>query len=179
MSKRKMSYNHFITGAFKSRAERMSSEDYAKVLDNVAVATADIVLINSHGEMLFGKRTREPWPDWWIIGGRIIPGESFEEAASRKLKEELGLNIDGSRLAYLGTYSLVWGKRAQAPIENGSHTVSITMAVLITDSEIGQMKQNDEYSMLQWIPPQRAVDSDFHPAMRQCARDIIAFIKNK
>lgn len=175
----KMGYRHFITGAFNRHSVSLNPEEYAKVLDNVVVATADIALINGNGEMLLGKRIRDPWPDWWIIGGRMIPGESFEEGASRKLKEELGLNVDGSRFAYLGTYSLAWGKRAQAPIGNGSHTVSITMVASITDSEIKQMKQNDEYGALQWVSPQHVSDSDFHPAIRQCARDIIAFVKNK
>lgn len=175
----KMNYHHFVTGAFNRHAASLNAEEYAKVLDSVVVATADIAVLNNRGEILLGKRTRAPWPDWWIIGGRMMPGESFEEAASRKLKEELSLGIDASRLSYIGTYSLVWGERAQEPIENGSHTVSITMAAMITDKEMAALKPNDEYGALQWASPQNIVDPDFHPAIQQCAKDIIAFIKNK
>ncbi|MBI2045833.1 MAG: NUDIX domain-containing protein [Parcubacteria group bacterium] len=175
----KMNYHHFVTGAFNRHAASLSAEEYAKVLDSVVVATADIAVINNRGEILLGKRTRAPWPDWWIIGGRMMPGESFEEAASRKLKEELSLDIEVSRLSYIGTYSLVWGERAQEPIENGSHTVSITMTATITDKEMAALKPNDEYAALQWVSPEHVSHSDFHSAIRQGAKDIIAFIKNK
>jgi len=58
---------HFITGNFQSHARWLSDEDCSKVQDNIVVTCVDCAIINKIGQMLLGKRTHEPWPDWWIF----------------------------------------------------------------------------------------------------------------
>ena len=77
---------YFEKGNFETHSNRMDDKDYAGVLDNIVIAAIDCIIINDKSDILLGKRTREPLPSWWIIGGRMKPGESFENAASRKLK---------------------------------------------------------------------------------------------
>lgn len=168
---------HFVQEGFVSRAKFLPDDVYAQVLDSIVTACADAVLMNSKGEMLIGKRAVEPHPDWWIIGGRMRPGESFEHAAARNIKRELGVDIEPSRFKYLCTYSLVWARRAQPPHENGSHTVSITMLVRVTDEEVGLIKHNEEYETLKWVYPTEFIfDDTFHPALGMVAKNVTAYI---
>lgn len=55
------------------------------------------VLIEDHGKLLITKRNakREHAPNEWEIGitGRVDQGETFEQAASREVQEELGLVV--------------------------------------------------------------------------------------
>lgn len=171
-------HRHFVTGSFKSHATHLSDEDYGILLDTVAIACVDIVVLNQYDEMLLGKRTREPQPDWWIIGGRMIPGESFEQAAARNLLRELGLDIEPNRFHYLDTFSLVWSKRTQPPQNNGCHTISITMFVTLTDREITTITPNDEYSELKWRSLRDIVTSDLHTMVISCAQTRIAHLAN-
>jgi len=169
---------HFVERGFTSHAKFLSDEAYGEALDSLVLACVDIVLTNDSGAMLLGKRSREPHPDWWIIGGRMRPGESFEEAASRNIRRELGLEINPTRFQYLCTYSLAWARRAQEPKENGSHCVSITMILRAGGNEIPLIEHNDEYEDLQWIHPKEVLaHSSFHPAILMIAKNVQAFLE--
>ncbi|MEK6883755.1 MAG: NUDIX domain-containing protein, partial [Nanoarchaeota archaeon] len=98
--------DHFHEKGFIPHSEFLSEENYAMVLDNVVVTCVDICVINTKGQILLGKRTWYPMPNWWIIGGRMKPGESFNESASRNIKRELGLNISPDRFERLWEYSM-------------------------------------------------------------------------
>lgn len=170
---------HFVTGNFTPHPKFLSDEDYVKVLDSIVVTCADCILINRRGEMLLGKRRVEPQPDWWIIGGRMRVGESFQEATARNIKRELGLDIKPKRFQYLGAYSLVWATRAQKPQDGGCHMVSITMTLRVKDSEIAAIKHNEEYEKLQWMKPKDVLaDANFHPTVRRYAFDLMHYFEN-
>ena len=52
-----------------------------------------VILINPEGQVLIGKREGSHAPYWSIPGGYLEPGETFETAAIREVKEETGLDI--------------------------------------------------------------------------------------
>ena len=52
-----------------------------------------VILLNPEGQVLIGKREGSHAPYWSIPGGYLEPGESFETAAIREVKEETGLDI--------------------------------------------------------------------------------------
>ncbi len=158
----------------------MGDREYAKVLDSIVKATTDVVIINPKGEMLLGKRSYYPAKGWWIIGGRMVPGEKVQEAAARNIKRELKLIISPKRFSYLGTYSLVWPKRRQIPEENGTHDMLIMMALFIGHREAAAIKLNEEHEGIKWQKLElTAKDAKLFPALRQCARDTIDFLKQK
>ncbi len=174
-----MRQQHFVTGNYRARATRINNAEYGRVLNSVVVACVDCGLL-CNGRMLLGQRVREPQADWWIIGGRMRPGESFETAARRKYREELRLNLTPSRFRYLTTASLVWAKRAQPPQNRGCHTVSVVMLATITLREMASLHLNDEYRALRWQPLARvAADRKLHPAMRLYAREVVATLKKR
>ncbi|MDP3900880.1 MAG: NUDIX hydrolase [bacterium] len=152
--------------------ESVSDELYSKILDSVVVATADILCFDSEGKILLGRRTRNPQPDWWIIGGRMKRGESFHAAAARKMEEELGLRLKEDRFRGFAACSFVWKKRAQEPQNHGSHTAGVIMAVTLSGEDVRSIKPNDEYSELKWLLPQDIVSGsagELHPAIVQLA----------
>jgi len=171
---------HFVEEGFTSHATFLPDDIYSQVLDNIVVACAEIVLLNNKGEMLLAKRQQEPQADWWIIGGRMKPGESFEQAAARNIKRELSINIKQKRFKYFCTYSTAWTRRAQEPKENGSHTTSTTMIVVVSEREVKSMKHSEEYSAMQWLAPVVIIAgrSTFHRAVVMLARNVISYKKS-
>ena len=64
-----------------------------------------VVVTNSAGDLLVHRRavTKDVWPGWWdiAVGGVAAPGESWEAAARRELREETG--VEAATLEALGT----------------------------------------------------------------------------
>lgn len=52
-----------------------------------------VIILNPAGQVLIGKREGSHAPYFSIPGGYLEPGESFEAAAIREVKEETGLDI--------------------------------------------------------------------------------------
>ncbi|MBP7087942.1 MAG: NUDIX domain-containing protein [Candidatus Omnitrophica bacterium] len=70
-------------------------EEYKKIIDVLPILCVDIMVQNPKGEYLLVKRANEPLKgQWWVIGGRVLKGETLVEAAMRKVKEEVGILID-------------------------------------------------------------------------------------
>lgn len=98
---------HFVTGNFTSHAKFVDNATYATLLDNVVKATCDIfVRRRSDGWILLGKRLGEPQPDWWLPGGRMLPGESTAHSVQRILKREIGIDILPSPVSSKGFQQL-------------------------------------------------------------------------
>ena len=81
-----MKINHYVEKGWKHHSSAwLSEEEYSKVLDTIVFACVDIILTYEN-KVLLAKRNVEPQKDWWIIGGRMFPGESPQETAVRKVK---------------------------------------------------------------------------------------------
>jgi predicted NUDIX family NTP pyrophosphohydrolase len=84
---------------------------YKDILSNTINLCTDVLLIHKC-KYLFIKRIEEPCKDvFWPIGGRIYKGETAEQAARRKIKEEIGIDFNG-RLIPIGYYEDKYDKNS-------------------------------------------------------------------
>lgn len=168
---------HFVIGAFRSHAEHLPDDAYARVLDSLVIATVDVLLMAPGGEIFLDKRTAEPAQGKFETpGGRMRPGESFAETASRIVGLELGVTVAPHRFRYLGTNSFAWARRAQLPQDHGCHTVSTAMVAELTDEEAAEIRSGEDPQSM-WISPEEIVAraSEFEGAVAvQVCRDYLA-----
>ena len=62
---------------------------YSKILEDLPIYCVDIIIKNDKEEYLLIKRNNEPKKgEWWVVGGRVLKGETAKEAAIRKVKQE-------------------------------------------------------------------------------------------
>jgi len=109
------------------------TDKYIDILRNLPILCADIVIKNLQGEYLLVKRNNEPKKDeWWVIGGRVLKGETLEEAAVRKVKQETGLQINNVRP--IGCFELVEGVNPFG-LPFGYHSVSVVFEAVINDKQ--------------------------------------------
>jgi ADP-ribose pyrophosphatase YjhB (NUDIX family) len=178
MSKRSVQVypNHqYVTGEHQKPGSFLPAAAYAAALDALVICCADAVILHQ-GLWLIAKRTWEPHPDWWVIGGRMRKGELIEQALQRNIRRELDLDIAEDRLLnILGYYNTIWDSRAQEPTTNGAHVFSITTMVQLLDEEKASLHLNEEYADSQWIHPLQVIEKEdqFHPCLIQIARDIV------
>jgi colanic acid biosynthesis protein WcaH len=93
----------------------------------------DIIIKNGQGEYLLIKRANEPLKDqWWVIGGRVLKGESLEDAAKRKVQEEVGLEINN--LKSIGYYEDAFETNPFG-LTTPLHAISIVFSTIIADKQ--------------------------------------------
>ena len=94
--------NRVKTGKTRMRGEGRGDGVYQMVIH--------AAIFNPEGKMLIQRRqkTAHSWPDLWDVscGGHVISGEDCRQAATRELKEELGLDVDLEGV--LPNFSFTW-----------------------------------------------------------------------
>ncbi len=124
---------------------------YREVLKNLVVPCVDIVLRNPKGEFLLIKRGREPLKGkWWIIGGRMLKGETIINAAKRKLREEVGIR-NARGFMPLGYYEEFFQTNPFGD-EEGVHTISFVFIATTTELDIKLDYQSLKYKWSKRLP---------------------------
>lgn len=143
----------------------MSEAAYSSALDHLVFTCVDIAFL--YGDrLLLAKRKHYPRRSWWIIGGRMVAGESPIETAQRKASEEAQLHhLAAQRFQYIGVYSTSFSLREQAPMHHGSHSVNLTYQVALSESEthLLQLTSREYDPDYHWIPLEQIsalVDAD-------------------
>jgi len=104
-----------------------------------------IILINPAGLVLIGKREGPHAPYWSIPGGYLEPGETFETAAIREVKEETGLDIADPVVIGVSNNLETW--KAE-----GLHVVSVFLLAKEFSGTLAVMEP-DKCSGWQWCDP--------------------------
>lgn len=82
------------------------------------LAGATVIITDESGRVLLQRRGDTG--NWDIPGGNLELGDTFEDAARREVKEELGLDLE--ELTFVSTYS---GKEFYFPYPNGDEVYTV------------------------------------------------------
>ena len=111
----------------------------------------DIIIKNDQEEYLLIKRNNEPKKgEWWVIGGRVLKGETAKEAAIRKVKQETDLQV--RKIEPVGYFELVNGENPfELPFNY--HTVSVVFIAVTDDyQQINLDDQSTEFKFSKKLP---------------------------
>jgi NAD+ diphosphatase len=111
------------------------------------IPSIDAVLFDGSGRILVGRRNVEPNKGKLNLpGGFVDPNETFEQAISRELKEELDLNpSDYGKLAYAGS-------RVDRHVQDANERQLLSV-IMIADMEHRDFAANEEVSEYLWKLP--------------------------
>jgi len=101
-----------------------------------------VILINPAGQVLIGKREGPHAPYFSIPGGYLEPGESFEDAAIREVKEETGLDIVNPVVVGVSNNLETYG-------QEGLHVISVCLLAKEFSGTLTLMEP-DKCSGWQW-----------------------------
>ena len=80
-----------------------------QVIDSTPLVSIDLILQNSMGEVLLGKRTNRPaLNSWFVPGGRIRKNERIAEAFKRISLKELGCELSLENAELLGGFDHIY-----------------------------------------------------------------------
>ncbi|WOD06192.1 GDP-mannose mannosyl hydrolase [Marinomonas sp. GJ51-6] len=78
---------------------------FSKVVESTPLISIDLVVESSEGHFLLGLRNNRPAQGYWFVpGGRVLKGESLDNAFQRLCQEELGMAFERSSALFLGTF---------------------------------------------------------------------------
>jgi len=141
------------TGRTRERRSPLKPGEYSRIVQ--------VVVFNSRGQILIQQRAAHKfWGSMWDLSacGCLLAGETGREAASRELKEELGLACDFSEMI------------PPATVFYGEGFTDVFLQEM--DMEIADLKlQEEEVQAARWEDPERILGMieegtfvHYHPA---------------
>ncbi len=134
---------------------------YKKILEVMPRPSVDTILRYS-GDVLLLRRKIEPLKGYWSLpGGRVEMGETTEETAARKVREELGIWFDprGLKLVHVDTY-----------LFTERQDITITYALSLTGKPKLRLDyQHEDYGWFQI----ETLPSPIHPTMLNLLKSLV------
>ena len=119
-----------------------------------------LIIIDSQGRVLLLHRTEdEEHAKWGVPGGGSEPGESFEEALVREVKEEIGCEIE--TLQYFRSYF------ERSPRRN-------IRSVYFTGAVKGTITLNSEHDEYEWCTKEQVFARELAFNLKQVLEELFA-----
>jgi len=117
----------------------MSTENFPRV----GVAT---IVINAGHNVLLGRSTKEQTKGQWIIpGGKIEPFETIQEASTREILEETGIEVGNQEMLFIS-------ERVEQLADD--HRIVIYVEGQAKDGTLRSVfTEDDELSEVRWVDP--------------------------
>ncbi len=83
----------------------LDSETFAHIVEHTPLIAIDLIIKDSKGRVLLGRRVNAPAKDYWFVpGGRIYKNETISEAFSRIFFTETGSKLLIDNAKFIGVY---------------------------------------------------------------------------
>lgn len=144
--------------------EMIPTEEYKVMLENLAIPCVDVFVENDSGEVLMIKRSNEPAKgQWWFPGGRIFKRETIKDAAIRKIREEVGLELRS--VVIVGAYETIFDE-GPFGIETGTHSVNVLVKGSVKSFD--NLETNVDHSGAKFF---KDVDENWHSYIKEGIAD--------
>ncbi|MCK5002126.1 MAG: GDP-mannose mannosyl hydrolase [Gammaproteobacteria bacterium] len=141
----------------------INDEQFLKVIDATPLVSIDLIIENSIGEILLGKRLNRPAQDYWfVLGGRIRKNEKIADAFTRISKSELSLKLSLDDAQLLGAYNHIYDDNYLDKDNINTHYVVLGYKLKLNKNL--KIQPDDQHSELKWWPlPELMDNADVHP----------------
>jgi colanic acid biosynthesis protein WcaH len=151
---------------------------FEKAVDALPLISVDLVVLNSAGKLLLGKRCNAPARHWWFTpGGRVRKNEPFAACLQRIALSELGQEVKELQGAQLmGVWDHFYEDSAFSA-EVSTHYVNLPHVVRLGHSLDLAALPIDQHSAWRWQDATAAaVADDVHPYVRAYAQWVVAHV---
>lgn len=135
---------------------KLSSADFKTIVKSTPLVSIDLIVRDSQGNVLLGKRTNRPAQGFWFVpGGRVLKDEPFETAFKRLIKEEIGL--DNVKPKFKGIYQHFYDDNFSQESFSTHYFVLAYEIVFRGDLTSLPLEQHSKY---QWFTVNELVESE-------------------
>lgn len=94
----------------------LDSNTFATIVQNTPLISIDLIIRNSDGEVLLGRRLNAPARGFWFTqGGRIYKDETMADAFVRIIHDETGLTRTINDATFIGPLEHFYDDSAMSP----------------------------------------------------------------
>jgi len=119
-------------------------ETYKLILAHMPFPCVDIIVATENGVLLVWRDNEPAKDQWWLPGGRVFKGETLEECALRKAREEVNLECSFKRLVHVEETIFETG-----PWNIPVHTVNVCALLEPIDDRIPVL--DNMHSKIWWL----------------------------
>ena len=150
-------------------AEKISSELYNQIVENVPIPCVDLVLVKDGKVLLLLRKNKPAKNEWFFPGGRVLKNEILEQAVLRKAKEEIGIDliIKGK----IGGYETIFPDGIFDNLKTGTHTINVAFLVVPKDPE-AKINIDKNHEDFKWVDK---IEPSFHPYLKEVLKDFNVF----
>lgn len=127
----------------------IDQQNFLSIIDTTPLVSIDLIIENTQGEVLLGKRVNQPAQGFWFVpGGRIRKNETLAIAMQRISNTELGtvFNLYDTRL--LGAYDHIYEDNFAGVESINTHYVALGHQLTVDEDFI--LKADNQHSDLKW-----------------------------
>lgn len=141
---------------------KINQNKFLEIIDSTPLVSIDLIIENSAGEILLGKRVNRPAKDYWFVpGGRIRKNEKISDAMQRISSSELGQSISIKDTQLLGNYDHLYSDNAFDEQDISTHYV--VLAYKMTLSQDFTITLDEQHSEFKWWTKQDLITAtDVH-----------------
>ena len=138
----------------------MNDQQFIAIIDATPLVSVDLILHNTRGEILLGKRNNKPAQGYWFVpGGRIRKNETIDHAIERIAEKELGLNLKRNEMTLLGVYDHIYEDNYLGQANVNTHYVVLGFQATIENRY--EFTADEQHEALRWWSKQ-AILADPH-----------------
>jgi colanic acid biosynthesis protein WcaH len=127
--------------------------DFLDVVRLTPLVAFDLIVSDSEGRVLLGRRRNRPARGTWFVpGGRILKDETLDAAFARIAEAELGLSqLARSAARFEGVFEHHYSDNFAGEPDVSTHYIVLAYSLTLTDnSPLGRPEQHSEYV---WLAP--------------------------
>lgn len=154
---------------------RLGKKEFLEVIDRTPLVCVDLILKDPSNRILLGKRANEPARGrWFVPGGRILKGETIEDAFRRITKAEILYEHSISEAVLAGAFTHYYENNFAMQKGISTHYVVLAYILPVTsehelkEMELHSIHSDDQHSQYKWLSKEEAISSpgneyDVHP----------------
>lgn len=140
-------------------------DKYDEIISLIPIVCVDVAIVYDSKILLVKRRDEPAAGEWWLPGGRLYKGETLEDCALRKAKEETGLECVAGPMIYY------------ASIDFGTvHSVNFCYLLSASDDRV---RLDDTCLEFGWAVTYSDVvfGSKLRPYVRQCLSKAFGYLQ--
>ena len=175
-----------------AQPQRLPPDEFARVVERTTLVSVDVLLFDTEGRVLLGRREREPAKGaWFTPGGRVYKNECLEAAALRVLSTEVlapthdqegrRLDVHRRRFDLHGVYRHLYDTSFLGDGAFGTDYVNFAYAVRAAERydaaalralealerHIGEADADGQHGEFRWFRPEEVMrERDVHPYVK-------------